>query len=230
MALTPHSPLWAAVKVNERTHRKGWLRAAVPVTHPGRLRAQRRGARRSRRGQKVLVSVFGSRARLRPTAPVMESGRRVFPPPRAHRSPARTSEPSLPGTLPASPGQRPEHRTPERDGPTRNALIGWSVALSANRSGCLSHLLSGPTSRFIEGCVCLARTSGSWLAASALCYLQDLTVLFYLLWFLLFVLSSVSLVQPELASNLWLSSCLGLWVAKVDPTHPSHTTTCTRAL
>lgn len=47
--------------------------------------------------------------------------------------------------------------------------------------------------------------------------------MFYLLWVLLFVFSSVSLVQPVLASNLWLSSCLGLWVAKVTggppPTH-----------
>lgn len=170
MALTPHSPLWAAVKVNERTHRNGWLRAAVPVTHPGGLWAQRRGAGRSRGGQKARVSAFGSRARLRPTAPVMKCGRRVLPPPRAHRSPARTSEPSLPGTLPASPGQRPEHRTLERDGPTRNALIGWSVSLSANRSGHLSHLLSGPTSRFLEGCVWRARREAGWLLLHSATY------------------------------------------------------------
>jgi hypothetical protein len=65
-------------------------------------------------------------------------------------------------------------------------------------------------------------------AAAALRYLQDLTVLFYfalvlllLLCFILvwFVLSSVSLVQPKLASNSWLSSGFGLRLAKVTGHH-----------
>lgn len=115
MALTSHSPHSAAVKVNERTHRKGWLRAAVTVTHPRRLRARLRGARRSRSGQKAGARAFGSRARLRPAAPVRK-GRagllarfHLLAPSGAVRAPRRHTQPSLPGTCPASPGQRPEH-------------------------------------------------------------------------------------------------------------------------
>lgn len=93
MVLTSHSPRWAAVKVNERTHRKGWLRAAVTVTHPRRHRARLREARRSQRGQKTRARAFGSRAWLRPTAPGRKGksgSSRVVPPPRAHGSRAHT--------------------------------------------------------------------------------------------------------------------------------------------
>lgn len=115
MVLTSHSPRWAAVKVNERTHRRGWLRAAVTVTHPGRHRARLRGARRSQRGQKARARAFGSQAWLRPTAPVRK-GRagllawfHLLALKGSVRAPKRHTQTSLPGTRPASPGQRPEH-------------------------------------------------------------------------------------------------------------------------
>lgn len=138
-----------------RTERKGWLRAAVTGTHSGRLRARLRGARKSRRGQKARARVFGSRARLRPTAPVRK-GRagllarfHLLAPSGAVRAPRRHTQPSLPGTRPASPGQRPEH--PDSCARRTNKEHPHWLECS-NRSGRLRPLLSGRTHGFPVRC------------------------------------------------------------------------------
>lgn len=126
------------MKVNERTHRKGWLQEAVTVTHPRHLGvAAARVAPMSRRGHKAGPGACGSRAWLRPTAAGCEDAEsrpsRVVPPPRAHASRAHTAEQPANLTPPNSPGiSRATVGAPRllrEAGPTSNALIGWSACL-----------------------------------------------------------------------------------------------------
>lgn len=154
--------------------------ASLTATHPGRLRVRRRGARRSRREQKACAGAFGSRAGLRPTAPVRKVRRagllarsHLLALTRAVR--ARTSETHAALTPRNSPGvSRATTRAPRllRATDQQGALsLAGVLASSANRSGWLHHLLSGRSLQFpVAGVSDLDAWGRCWLLlCSATC-------------------------------------------------------------
>lgn len=144
MARVPHSPRWAAVKVSERTHRKGWLRAAVSVTHPGHLGAAAGVAGMGRRPGPVPAGLrpdFGPAAVRMPRAAAFPRGSTSSGSPKPRETPANPTPRNSPGVSTATTGA-PRLLRAARS--TRNALIGWSagfcqpIGVGARATGCLS--------------------------------------------------------------------------------------------
>lgn len=221
MALTSHSPRWATVKVNERTNRTGWLRAAVTVTHSGRLGAHG-GAGLGRRPVPVpsrLEPGFGPPRRGGRGQPAFSRGSTSSRSrePCAHLGDTRS--PDSPELARRLQGNSRSTQTPARDGPTRNALIGWSAGLvsQSERAPAALALWADPP---VSCGLCLPRALGT-LAGCCCCAPLPAglnSFAYFALGFYSvfnFVLSSVLLVHPELASNSWLFSCFSLLVAKV---------------
>lgn len=157
MARVPHSPRWAAVKVSERTHRNGWLRAAVSVTHPGHLGAAAGVAGMGRRPGPVPAGLrpdFGPAAVRMPRAAAFPRGSTSSGSPQPREHPGAPRKPDSPELARRLHGNGRSTQTPARRTLNKERSH-WLECrlLSANRRGRSRHLLAERTRRRPVGCV-----------------------------------------------------------------------------